>query len=270
LNLYLSKTADRLNTKEMNTEYITGYICLNPKYKSVSITNPNTKILMDSGAFQDTDNGKRVTVEQALERQLKFEEKIGMISERIVAYDYIGNVEETIKANHFLASKREELKPRQLVLMIQGMTTREYIHCLVETLKVATPDDCIGLGGVAMSGRVNDIKFKLLDSFKIGLPVIYNNKIKDMHIFGVGTFKVLKEIAEIKDVLKMAGVNADDLNISCDTSSFEIMSTMGNVVNEEKEKWEKVFSKVEKYIDYHPADLSQENMKKAARIINKY
>lgn len=270
MKLYLSKTADKLNKKEMNTEFITGYVCLNPKYKSLSINNSDAKILMDSGAFQDTDSGKRTTFDEALARQLNFEEKICMISERIVAYDYIGNVEETIKANQFLAARREELKPRQLVLMIQGLTTREYIHCLVETLKIATPDDCIGLGGVAMSGRVNDIKFKLLDSIKIGLPVIYKSKVKDIHIFGVGTFGVLKEVAEIKDVLKMAGVNVDHLNISCDTSAFEIMSTMGNVVDEVEERWIKTFTKEQKYLDYHPADLSQENMKKAARIIGQY
>lgn len=267
MKLYLSKCNDKLNTKELNTEFITECVCLNPKYKGISIKNPNTKILMDSGAFQDTDKDSRITVEEALKRQLKLEEKIGMICERIVAYDHIGNVEETIKANQFLASKREELKPRQLVLMIQGMTTRDYIHCLTETLKVASPEDCIGLGGVAMSGRINEVKYKLLDAIKIGLPVIYGNKIKDIHIFGVGTFKVLKEVSELKETFRMLGINVDELNISCDTSAFEIMSTMGNVVDEEQEKWVKVFSKAQKYIDYHPADLTIENSIKAAKII---
>ena len=54
--------------------------------------------------------------------------------------------------------------------MIQGATTRDYIYCLAETLKIASPEDCIGLGGVAMSGRMNDMKFKLLDTIKVGLP----------------------------------------------------------------------------------------------------
>ena len=269
MRLYLSKCNDKLNSKELNTEFITECVCLNPKYRGVTIKNPNTKILMDSGAFQDTDKDSRISVEKALERQLKLEEKIGMISERIVAYDHIGNVEDTIKANQYLISKREELKPRQLVLMIQGVTLKDYIHCLTETLKVASPEDCIGLGGVAMSGRVNEIKFKLLDSIKIGLPIIYNSKVKDIHIFGVGTFSVLKEVAYIKDVLRMTGINVNELNISCDTSAFEIMSTMGNVVDEEQEKWVKVFSKEQKYTEYHPADLTIENSNKAAKIINK-
>lgn len=224
---------------------------------------------MDSGAFQDTDKDKRITVEEALERQLKLESKVGMISERIVAYDHIGNVEDTIEANKYLVSKREELKPRQLVLMIQGATTKEYIECLVETLKIASPEDCIGLGGVAMSGRVNEIKFKLLDAIKIGLPIICNSKVKDVHIFGVGTFNVLKEVAYIKEVLEIVGVNTDQLNISCDTSSFEIMSTMGSVIDEDQEKWVKIYTKQQKFIDYHPADLTIENMHKAKRIIER-
>ncbi|KAF6630647.1 hypothetical protein H6F38_14565 [Paenibacillus sp. EKM208P] len=269
MRLYLSKCNDKLNTKELNTEFITQSVCLNPKYKGITIKNPDTKILMDSGAFQDTDKDKRISVEEALERQLKLEKKIDMVSERIVAYDHIGNVEDTIMANNYLVSRREELRPRQLVLMIQGATIKDYIYCLIETLKVASPEDCIGLGGVAMSGRVNDIKFKLLDAIKIGLPIICNSKVKDVHIFGVGTFNVLKEVAYIKDVIGMAGVDTEQLNISCDTSSFEIMSTMGSVIDEVQEKWVKVYSKQQKYIDYHPADLTIENMKKAKKIIER-
>jgi len=222
---------------------------------------------MDSGAFQDTDKDKRITVEEALERQLKLESKVGMICERIVAYDHIGNVEDTIEANKYLVSKREELNPRQLVLMIQGATTKEYIECLVETLKIASPEDCIGLGGVAMSGRVNEIKFKLLDAIKIGLPIISKSKVKDVHIFGVGTFSVLKEVAYIKEVLEVIGVDVDLLNISCDTSSFEIMSTMGSVIDVDQERWVKTYNKQQKFVDYHPADLTIENMHKAKKII---
>ncbi len=267
MKLYISKTNDKLNKKELNTEFLSEHLCLNPIYKSVTINNPNAKILMDSGAFQDREKNKRLSLEEALYRQLEFEKKIGIISERIVAYDYIGDVEETIKANKFLANKREELKPRQLVLMIQGDTTHDYIHCLVETLSVATPEDCIGFGGVATAGKDNTVKFKLLDAFKIGLPIIYKSEIKDIHIFGVGTFSVLKEIAKIKNIFKELGINADELNISCDTSAFEIRSTMGSVINIEEEKWKKVYTKNQKFVDYHPADLTIENINKAIQII---
>lgn len=270
MRLYLSKCNDKLNSKDLDTEFISEYICINPKYKNITVKNKNVKMLIDSGAFQDTENEKRITFEEALNRQLTLEEKVGLIGERIVAYDYIENIEETIKANQFLASKREALKPRQLVLMVQGITTRDYIHCLTETLKVASSEDCIGFGGVAMSGRVNEIKNKLLDAVKIGLPLLYNSKIKDIHIFGVGTFSVLKEVSKIKDVFSVIGINVNELNISCDTSAFEIMSTMGNVVDEDQERWVKVFNKEQKYVDYHPADLTKENSKKALKIINQY
>lgn len=269
MKLYLSKCNNTLNKKDLSVEFISDHLCLNPKYK-VNVNNPNAKILIDSGAFQDKQKESRVSLDEALQRQLKYEKHIGIMAERIVAYDYIDNVEETIKANQYLASKRDELAPRQIILMVQGTDTREYIHCLTETLKVAKSGDCIGFGGVALSGKVNDLKFKLLDAFKIGLPIIYNTQITDIHIFGVGTFTVLKEVMSVVKVFEQLGIDTTKLNISCDTSSFELNSTMGRVVNEELEKWEKVFSKQQKYINYHPADLAKENMKKSKRIIEKY
>jgi len=264
----VSKTNDKLNTKELNTEFLSEYLCLNPKY-NVSIKNPNVKVLLDSGAFQDKEKEKRLSLQEALNRQLNFEKKVGFISERIVAYDYIGNVKETIEANKFLVEKREELEPRQLVLMIQGNTTHDYIHCLVETLLITKSEDCIGFGGVALAGRENNTKFKLLDAFKIGLPIIYNSGIKNIHIFGVGSFTVLKEITNIKNIFKQLYIDTDELNISCDTAAFEIRSTMGSVINLEEEKWEKVYTKAQKYINYHPADLTIENINKALQIISK-
>jgi len=267
LILYVSKCNDKLNAKELNTEQISDYLCLNPIYKGVTISNPHVKILMDSGAYQDREKNKRLSYDDALKRQLKLEEKIEITVHRIAAYDFIDNIEDTIDANKFLVSKRKELEPRQLVLMVQGLTTREYIKCLIETLKIANPEDCIGFGGVAMAGRIGSVKTKLLDAFKIGLPLIYNSNIKNIHIFGVGSFSVLKEIKEISEIFKLLNINSDKINISCDTSSFELRSTMGSVINLETEKWEKVYSKAEKYKDYHPCDLTQDNVKKGIQII---
>lgn len=268
MRLYLSKCNDKLNSKELNTDLLSDYICLNPKYR-VSLKNPDPKILLDSGAYQDREKDSRLTFEEALHRQLEYEKKVGFISERIVAYDYMSNVRETIDGNWFLASKREELRPRQIVLMVQGETTREYIYCLYETLKIATPEDCIGFGGVALAGKINELKFKLWDAFKIGLPLLHNSGIKDIHIFGVGTFDVLKGVREIAETLRTIGIDVDELNLSCDTSSFELNSTMGRVINLEEERWEKIYTKEQKYIEYHPADLTIENSKKALQIINK-
>lgn len=264
--LYVSKCNDKLNSKELNTESISEYLCLNPIYP-VTINNKDAKILMDSGAYQDTEKTKRLTFEKALARQLKYEQNIGVMIHRIVAYDFIGDLEETLKSNEFLVSKRKELEPRQLVLMIQGNSTYDYINCLIKTLNIADKNDCIGFGGVATAGKVNEVKFKLLDAFKLGLPLIFEAGIKDIHIFGVGSFTVLKEIKKIMDIYKLLNKDIDQINISCDTSSFEVRSVMGSVINIETEKWEKTFSKADKYINYHPADLTTENTIKAIKII---
>lgn len=258
MRLYLSKVKDKMNGKILETEIIHDYLCLNPKYKSVSLQNPNTKVLLDSGAFQDRQNNKRVEPKDALQRQLDMENKVGFVSEKIVSYDFIGGVEETIKGNEFLASKREELKPRQLVLVIQGNTVEEFLYCLTETLKFAQAEDCIGFGGVATAGRNKTIKERLITNFRNSLPLLKQKGIKDIHLFGVGTFKVLKELKN------------DEFNISCDTSSYEVRSVMGNVIDLDLEKWDKVFGKEDKLVNYHPCDLTHENMKKAIKIIGGY
>jgi hypothetical protein len=266
--LYVSKTSDTLNTKKLKTESLSDYICLNPKYGSVSLSNKNVKILMDSGAFQDTDGNKRISIEDALERQLKFEKRIGVVSQRIVSYDFINNVKETIKANKYLVSKRDFLKPRQLVLMVQGNTIEEYISCLKKTLRMSEPNDCIGFGGVAMAGRIGDVKEKLLDVFKYCIPLLYKKGIRDIHIFGVGTFDVLREIKRIEKLYcDLLNIPDGHFNISCDTAAFEIRSTMGNVINPETERWEKVYSKSDKYVNYHPCDITQLNIKRGINII---
>lgn len=270
MDLYVSKTNDKLNTKLLDTENLTDYICLNPKYSNVTISNKNIKVLLDSGAFQDTEDNDRLTPAKALRRQTDFENKLGIVSYRIVAYDYIGNVEETMKANKYIVSLREMLRPRQLVLMVQGNTTEEYVDCLMQVLKIAKPEDCIGLGGVALAGRNDDVKQKLFDVFKICTPILYKNKIKDIHIFGVGTFEVLKQINRIVRLsLHIRNKPVDHFNISCDTAAFEIRSVMGNMINPETEKWEKVYKKDDKYVNYHPCDLTQLNIQRAIAIISR-
>lgn len=257
--LYLSKIRDVLNKKPFDIDTMHGYVCLNPKYANVTLENPNTKILMDSGAFQDTEGNKRVSFQEALDRQLKLEAAVGVQIERIVSYDFIGNVKETVEANRFLAEKRDELYPRQLVLMIQGMNADEYLDCLKQTLEIAKPGDCIGFGGIALAGRLKAMREKLYETLSKGLGYVSEKGIKDIHLFGVGTFEVLKQAKRL--------CKGYDINLSCDTSSVEVRSIMGNVINMEQEKWIKTYSREDKYVNYHPCDLTKDNIIKAVKIV---
>jgi hypothetical protein len=270
LRLYVSKTGNSLNAKPLSVETISENICLNPHYSSVLLKNKKVNIMMDSGAFQDIEKSKRVERDFALERQLKLENKVGVVSEKIVSYDFIGDYKETLAGNQFLVNLRRHLGERQLVLMVQGNTLDEYIFCLKETLSMAKPNDCIGFGGVANAGKVGDVKKKLLDAIKIGLPMVQKTGVRKLHIFGVATFDILKEIANIKNIIEKYVCDMSNFEITCDTASFEINSVMGRVIDEENEKWVKVYKKEDKLVNYHPADLTLENVQKAIRIIKKY
>ena len=265
MRLYLSKNNNRLNGQDLKTETMTPHLCLNPRYK-VRLDRPDAAVLLDSGGFQDRQQDTRITFEEALERQLAYEEKVGFVSHRLVAYDLIGDADVTVEANRFLVERRADLAPRQLVLMIQGQTVDDYISCLKRTLEFASPGDCIGVGGVALAGRQKAVREKLRAILFHAIPLIAASGIEDVHLFGVGTFSVLRESSRIVNL--MSGGN--NINFSSDTSAFEVMSTMGNVVNLVKEKWEKVYTKEQKGVDYHPAHLTHCNMLSALMIVSQF
>jgi hypothetical protein len=256
--VYISKTKERLNRKSSNIEFFSDYVCINPKYPNITIKNKNIKILMDSGAFQDTSDNKRISPEQSITRQLKLETVVGMTSQKIVAYDYIGNVEQTSENNRYLISKRMQLYPRQLVLMVQGETISEYLDCLQRTLEISSSFDCIGFGGVALAGRHKDIKNKLITTLNLCLPMLLEKQITNVHIFGVGTISILKEISDI--------FKKSLFSISCDTATVEIGSVMGRVLGIDG-KWKKSYDRKDKYINYHPCDLMHFNIKNYIQIV---
>jgi hypothetical protein len=265
VRLYLSKNNNRLNGKDLLTETITPHLCLNPRYK-VSLSQPSS-VLLDSGGFQDRQANTRVTFNEALMRQLAYEAKVGFVSQRLVAYDLIGDTDVTVDANRYLHDLRWLLAPRQLVLMLQGETVADYRACLEKTLEFAQPGDCIGFGGMALAGRHKNVREKLYAVLRECAPIIAAAGIRDVHFFGIGSFSVLREISKITRVVSSI---FGPLDVSSDTSAYEVMSTMGNVVNLTLEKWEKVYDKAQKYIDYHPADLTQANMRKALVIVSQF
>lgn len=270
LHIYMTKNNNTFNKKKMETEFICSRVCINPKYPGVRIYNPDAKIMIDSGAFQDRKNDDRISFEDALGRQLNLESKIGIISDRIVSYDYIENADETILANKFLSAKREELKPRKIVLMVQGSDEDEYLRCLGETLELAQPGDCIGFGGVARSSTNKKVRGKLLSVLPYAAKNAIEKGIKEIHFFGIAKISVIKEIKNIIDGIKSEYGETAELDISFDSSTMEVMAIFGNVLCSEKEKFIKTYTKEQKFIDYHPCDLTHSNMKTMMEIIKKY
>lgn len=167
--------------------------------------------LLDSGAFTDKPE-KRLTPEQALARQLRWEQdasrKWDMLfrAHGLVSYDLLIDetwiagakhkrrwsvdaaeqaVATTIEAARYLASQREQLSPRTLILSCQGVDAIQYEECLIEVLKVTQPEDWIGLGGWCILGRQTRWMPTFWQTIHRVLPRIARSGIQNIHIFGV-------------------------------------------------------------------------------------
>ena len=89
MRFYISKCHDRLNGVPYTPEKYGKYLCINPYYR-VTVKSEDVKFLIDSGAFQDVGAEKRLNFEEALQRQLEFEQTVTKSkrpAEAIVSYD---------------------------------------------------------------------------------------------------------------------------------------------------------------------------------------
>lgn len=166
---------------------------------------------LDSGAFSDSP-AERLTPEGALDRQLAWERwaaarwGIEHPASYLVSYDLLIDetwtagtrhkrrwgvgeaaraVEETIAAAHYLASQREPLAPRRLILCCQGVDAMQYSECVTEVLRVATPEDWVGLGGWCILGRWTSWLPTFWQTLRLTLPRIADAGVQHVHIFGV-------------------------------------------------------------------------------------
>lgn len=273
MTYFASKTHDRLNGESFRPEMIAP-VCVNPYYP-VTIEN-DTPFLIDSGAFQDVTD-ERLTFEQALERQLEFEKTVtkdGRPAYAIVSYDRLvdeqfdGNnqfkqrvsyddgeqyVRETIEASRYLASQRERLKPRKLVLSCQGTTTEQYIRCLNGVLEFATDEDIIGLGGFCIISRSKKYEQQFYEVINQAFPIIAQHGIKRVHIFGVGIIKIL---VQAEFLARQYGIEC-----SYDTSSYEVNAVFGRIFDPIKNQTTGCFSKQQKKNGYNPPSLAMFNIR---------
>lgn len=250
--IFVSKTRDTLNGKILPIDEMSDFICLSPYYKQVTLKNENVKILLDSGAFQDTKKDSRLSFEEALERQFKFESKLNRKCDYIVAYDLIDCIETTINANKFLLN--QSLDNRKKVIMTQGNGLEDYIFCLEENINLLNDSCILGLGGISKAANNNKLKEKIFMSIKI---INSHANVNHVHLFGVGSISFLKDV---KSKLRK------DIKFSCDSSTFEFQSVMGKEL-QLNGKWIKKYTKEDKYINYHPCDMAIKNITRAINLI---
>jgi hypothetical protein len=168
--------------------------------------------VLDSGAFTDPPH-KRLTPEQALDRQLAWEPWASRIwqsepwqARGLVSYDRLidetwvagekhkrrwsvtdaeAAVAETIAAARYLASQRSRVEPRTLILSCQGVDAHQYDECAAEVIAVVQPQDWIGLGGWCILGRQQRWLPTFWQTIRLVLPRIARAGVRNVHIFGV-------------------------------------------------------------------------------------
>jgi hypothetical protein len=179
----------------------------------------------DSGAFNDPPD-KRLTAEAALARQLRWEEKASAKwnaeyrHKALVSYDLLidekwtagkkrkerwgvkeadAAVKTTIEAARYLASQRSQLKPRRLVMAIQGVEESQYAECAAGVLEHCTPDDIAGLGGWCILGLQKSWLPTFWASMRKVLPMVAKAGLTRVHIFGVMWQKALGGLVWLAD-----------------------------------------------------------------------
>ena len=236
--LYVGNSKTKLQQKLLGVKHFCAEPC-----GTLYLPPNNPKVLLDSGAFADVRRG-RITFEEALERQLAYEQRYGFISERLVSYDLLideqlqgdrqvkdrwgegkgwNAVETTIAATEFLAARRRELAPRQLVLSCHGVTAEQYITCMKAILEIVEPQDCIGLGGWCIVGQRRELASLFWDAMNAVLPMIAKAGVKDVHIFGLAWVSIMREWA----------IRCRDLGLraSNDTSRFHFELSRGMMLD---------------------------------------
>lgn len=202
--------------------------------------------LLDSGAFTDPP-ARRLTPALALDRQLSWEVRASGLwgapwrAYALVSYDLLIDevwtgqtrvkrrwsvqaadtaVRETVEATRYLASQRERLAPRILVLSIQGVDAFQQRECLDAILPVTAVDDWIGLGGWCILGRWLSWLPEFWRTLQLCLPRIAHAGVRHVHIFGVLFLRALGGLVWLADRY--------GLTVSTDSTAPVLACTRGN------------------------------------------
>lgn len=168
--------------------------------------------ILDSGSFSDSPERRPATPELCLLRQLAWEQNARRfwnypwMAEAVVSQDLLIDekwcagrrrkerwgvreagraVRVTVQAAAYLASQRERLAPRRLVLAVQGVDAIQYQECTQGVLAHATPEDWVGLGGWCILGRQTSWLPTFWASMRRCLPLVADAGVTRVHVFGV-------------------------------------------------------------------------------------
>lgn len=202
--------------------------------------------VLDSGAFSDPWE-RRLTPEQAFDRQLRFEQRsaetwgVEVPAQAWVSYDLLIDevwtdgertkrrwsvadaehaVRETVEAAAYLSSQRYRLGDRTLVLSCQGVDAGQYTECVAAVLEYAGPGDWIGLGGFCILGRAQTWLPEFRRTIARSMPLIAGAGVTRCHIFGVLWEPALAALLWCADQY--------GISVSTDSTAPVLAATRGN------------------------------------------
>lgn len=244
---------------------LTGPRMFNRSYGPLSRLAPADVPLVegwcDSGAFQDPPD-RRLTPEGALAGQLAWEARASDLwgtpyrHAAVVSYDLLidekwaggkrrkerwsvaeadAAVRVTVDAAAYLASQRDRLSPRRLVMACQGVDAAQYAECAAGVLAHCRPGDVFGLGGWCILGKRPAWLPAFWAAMRRALPLVAAAGLARVHLFGVMWRVALGGLVWLADrhglaVSTDSGKAAED----CTYTDHEAARRAGRV----RERWE--------------------------------
>lgn len=294
---YPGKNHGRLNRRPFVPEAVDGRVMVSPHYGNLRNLGaglpvlPGTLVVCDSGAFGKGDMLRRLTADEAIDRQLRLQQRMrdegcgqDFHFEAVITYDMLVGVDEAIKNGERVKRRGTEESAAEAVFetvcsavayqgrrdefagaiayAAQGATVRQYMQCVRAILPSIRPGrDWLALGGFCIIGMQRSLIPQFLETCRQVAPLAAAHGIHRVHVLGVCVVDALQAAADI--------LSAYGIEFSTDSVSMETNATMGKEWHEDHMlRWPgaspflKRWDREQKQVDYHPADLAVENIRR--------
>ncbi len=180
---------------------------------------PGTAVIQDSGAFSDGPR-QRLSVEEALERQIAHAERFGYASQLTHRASYDLLIDEkwegglrykarwseedaaracqlTVKAASYLSRHRYGLGA---ILSAQGVSAKQYLLCAEHIVPSLQEGDIFGLGGWCITGKFPRHCLPVFrETMQQVIPFLSREGVKRVHVWGVCYAQALGELLWLCD-----------------------------------------------------------------------
>lgn len=116
----------------------------------------------------------------------------------------------TVNAAKYIASQRQYLQPRHLILGCQGIDAQHYYQCLLRVLEYSAVGDWCGLGGWSRLGCYRSLLPTFYETLHQCIPLIAKSPIRHVHLYGVCLSQALAPLLWFADRYR--------ITVSCDSN----------------------------------------------------